>query len=1439
MKNDIKKFKKNIDEIALARKENRLSERYDHSVDYEDKASEDVEELEKKIHELERLINGEGEGKDEDEESILGSEDENNKLKESVDEKTETDLISADDPKEIKPKLDESEEEDKSKPAVPSDKIGETPEDSYIEKKRRKLGVVDTDLIEKRARDISAERMTADKASLKGVSGFFKKIWKHNWMGEYYRAKETDKIKAELMGAGSTFSEGDTGGVIDRRIKESILNRFLEDSTELIHSDAGEWKDTVEFQEKKDLAEARLREAIKTYATAIDSDQAALDFKAERDRIYADIFADKDGSFSALNVADNVFEFAKEIRGHVDHGKALSELDLDFELTVGGAKTGVRTEAHYNWIEKKTQQLSSTWVGRFFNETTIAAGVSAAMIMTKIGTGKGARAVMGLAGGMVLAGGVAGLRESAKMEDDRARHAIAMASGREFNPAEAPRRKELQEAMYEMISAKTATEDLHNLLYETVGGVERQRILTPGEIDQVLSSLSHIDSRIALSDKGKLDLLGYSDEAMIEVERTNLDLERYKAKIALKNAFAGNPSLGNFDARLQTLTSAREDEIKKGRGGIEERDATFKKIKRRHVVRAMATGALTGLTFGLVAQEVGSAWSGQQGVVEGFKGGTGQQVTSLEWAREKIWEALGMNSSSNGLGVETVINGQTVVNTSVIGGVVHEVHSTLNSTVKLPEGFELNASGTHPGTYEIIHEGKSVANNIEIDPKTGNLTPNSLSLLDKAGFHTNTSVSNVNHSVASGVAGSKAVNVQDFAHENADKFEKIKRLGWADNGTVRPDKNELKLWDPVEKNGQYEYVVKMNHTGSVFNGQHIDPVKLASEGKLKALFSLSHDSQGHPIEVPIKYEGGKMTFDVDPKDPILGQLFHKGPNGEIICDARYVEVGAEMGSTNGVKEFVMCATEEGKGVNTINTIGNPKIDDFIEKNVKTDIFVPRDPDVYLPPIIPLVPRTPLEPTKGKAPVVSPYYGYGYGEYGGGEKDIERWKKVKSPTLTKDPTAKLNQEKELELYFEQQKNDSEFGEEYLRKLDKRVEEKKLERLLNKDTKVVVCIAVHGVAEADNIYKTLELYAKQEADSLKKSAFVLNINWREFENKSTSIEKTLAEVERAKKDFPQLRIAYFTEEISLQLMLKTNNRIHSLIMKNLNDTVLRGIQKSNLKDDVYLISNDADCRGMSSKYLKDVIDTVEKEPEVDGFLGKIEWGSEVYNKYPGYHVSMRIMQYLDAVGRNRKSTREKYIASSGANFICKTSTFAAVGGYEPHVGAGADVGLGQKIRHARLSGAPADSRPFPLSYINSAWLDTDPQRGLGNYLAGLPISMMWNDFDKSGYKPRTELVIPAGSEESFEKFDDVVSRIEFQINGFINGWNNYGRLTSIKALNYLFPPQRGKPGWLNKSAGDNPEIVLTKEGKDWLKKQLEDYEAEGKADVKYNNGRGFRS
>ena len=118
------------------------------------------------------------------------------------------------------------------------------------------------------------------------------------------------------------------------------------------------------------------------------------------------------------------------------------------------------------------------------------------------------------------------------------------------------------------------------------------------------------------------------------------------------------------------------------------------------------------------------------------------------------------------------------------------------------------------------------------------------------------------------------------------------------------------------------------------------------------------------------------------------------------------------------------------------------------------------------------------------------------------------------------------------------------------------------------------------------------------------------------------------------------------------------------------------------------------------------------------------------------------------------------------------------------------------------------------------------------------MMWQDFDKKGYKPRTELSVPKDSGESLEDFETVASRIEFQLNEFISKWDA-DKYVYTKALNYLMPPQKGKMLWINKGGDKDISIVLTKEGKSWLKKQLEDFASSGKSNIKYAGDRGVKS
>lgn len=1235
---------------------------------------DEVLRLEKEIHRLEDMLNGKDKAKKELED--IPPEEKPEPLK----------------PEEPKNPEEVKKEEDIKKPEEPKKEEEEKTKPEKTPKARRRIAAVNSDSVEQRSRDIAAERMTEDKDSLKGVSGFLKKIWKHNLMGEYNRVKETQKIKEQLGMVGSAFSTDDLDRSKDRNIKESVLSRFMEDSSDFVHMDAGEWKNTVS-PEKQSEAESRLKDAIKRYASCSDPAQAELDFKAERDRIYSEIFTEKDGSFNSLNVADNVFEFAKEIRGQFEHGTALKDLDLDFELVLGSSRNGVRTEANYSWSERMIKKMAGMPVLRFMNETTIAAGVSLAVALSNAATGRAARAGLGLAGGVLIAGGVAGLRESQAMERDRVEHARAMASGREFDPSRSPRRQELESAMYEMVSAKGMTEALHGMLYETVDGVERQKTIDSNDVGSIMSYLSQIESRISLSDKEKLDLISYGDEATVEQERTNLDLERYRAKIALRDAYGtSTTNEGSFDDRLGSLVDARKLELTEGRGGIEEKKSVFKKIKNTHVAGAVTKGMLTGLTFGLVGQEVHSLLSdSQQGLVEGFRGsGTGMDrlagnITLLEKARQSIFETFGLNHALPP-GDTIAIPGKEEIHSAILGGVAHEIHNTTNSIVKLPEGFYMNAHGTQPGVYDISFNGQRIADSIEVDPTTGNLTQGSVDQLQKAGFAINSSVKNILNSETVQVPGSKTLSAQDFVHEHADKFSKIKRLGWADNGTVRPDKNELRLWDPVDKGGMKQFDLKMNGAGSVFNGKHIDPVELAKVGKLKALISLSHDTQGHPVEVPVEYVNGKMHFSVDPKDPIYSQMFDKSGK----CLARYVEVGALVGEHNGVKEFVMCATNEGSGISKITGSATTELikDDFI-KNVETNLDWAKKPDVDLPPVIPITWRTPLEKTRKARPEVSPYYG--------NANPKELLKEMENSGVEFDPYSVKNidgkavwvnkdgKPVERSLSREQERVGKYLDKQELSFME---ELKAFESQIGPmNEKCRVAINIPARFEEKNLANLLDQYVQQVDESgnpLDKDLFEINIIVNRKEGEKA--DKSVKIVEEWKKKNPGFHIncidIVFPEE-------KANVGTARKYITDL--SLLRSKNRRAASGPLYIETEDADLFGVDKRTVNKLIKGFDQKPELDVLRGVQDRQPEIMQKNDLLFFERRLGDMAETFMRKQAYRPENMkgssfvwnrVISGGWNTAFTAESYSQIGGYVPDV-IGEDMKIGQKISMLRGS------------------------------------------------------------------------------------------------------------------------------------------------------------
>ncbi|MCX6790865.1 MAG: hypothetical protein NTV62_01575, partial [Candidatus Gribaldobacteria bacterium] len=112
---------------------------------------------------------------------------------------------------------------------------------------------------------------------------------------------------------------------------------------------------------------------------------------------------------------------------------------------------------------------------------------------------------------------------------------------------------------------------------------------------------------------------------------------------------------------------------------------------------------------------------------------------------------------------------------------------------------------------------------------------------------------------------------------------------------------------------------------------------------------------------------------------------------------------------------------------------------------------------------------------------------------------------------------------------------------------------------------------------------------------------------------------------------------------------------------------------------IVSNDADNKGVSPKYLENFIDKFEENPKADGFSGQLDWDTEAYTKYPLVHIGTRLFQYLDIETRHQTG----HIPTPGANFAFRSSIYSAVGGYIEDTNLAEDVVLGQAILDARKS------------------------------------------------------------------------------------------------------------------------------------------------------------
>lgn len=506
------------------------------------------------------------------------------------------------------------------------------------EKKKHKIVIASVD-IEQQARDVAEEKMLSSKKELKGFRGFFNKIWKHNLAHEYYRQKEIAKAKREIKESGN-FYVGEKGDLTDHEnAMSAIVERFAAEYEGETMLRKGEEKKTLEAKQPEEVGlKNNIQNLIKRFAGGTLSEEQ---FKLEKNNLFDKDFVDsgdeKSSKKNALLYVDNLLEIAKQVKESVIHGRGLDALDEDFEIVVGRARAGVETEAQYNAVDRITEKIQKSFVGKFLNEATVASAVAIAYGTIAKGTmhaaHRGAKLVgplgMGLSAG--IGGAVAGVRENKRIKEERAQHAREMAKGKQIENG-SKRREEMEKFRYETKNASELAGNLRGVLEDLKNQPNE------GKLYAVLEQLNEISSRVSFSEQEKIDLIGFSDSKDVEKERTNMYIAAAEAKVYLKkNIHADWATFYNNEQQLnEYLQHNKEVKIQKDfLGEKTAKDEAFNKMKRKQVAWAVTKGLGVGLGVGMAAQEIGAYMgNGKEGAFSGVGMDKQEhQYTALGWLR--------------------------------------------------------------------------------------------------------------------------------------------------------------------------------------------------------------------------------------------------------------------------------------------------------------------------------------------------------------------------------------------------------------------------------------------------------------------------------------------------------------------------------------------------------------------------------------------------------------------------------------------------------------------------------------------------------------------------------------------------------------------------------------------------------------------------------------
>ena len=542
----------------------------------------------------------------------------------------------------------------------------------------------------------------------------------------YMENLENEMVHSDAgeMMRGYTVRVGEDGTetVVHRRrnengeIEEIEVMRRKSDGTieNLIEEEEG---DESEAMERDARAAIETKDAIRRFAESggTADDKNAFIAAIKKIKVETLGLTDNQSDFTM----DNYLDAAVAARDKISHGIAMDRVLDGFNYINAESRSQVRTEVEKTNIDSVAAKIAMRTHGLIAPETAAAViGFASGYLLTGAKTAAKAGIAVGgvalgvavpatipLVAGALISGVWGGINEANRVKRDQSRTLRDMAMGSTkstLNPSNPFMRgrlkydEALRAANYDSQPANGLKEALNNAI-------------SAGNTDEIMKQLAAIDSRIKISDQQGIDLISYTSGESIVNERTNLDIARARARIALREAGI-NPS------ECDTYSDAYASSVESINQNVSDTKKVQGKLRRRraigHGIKAAAISSLASI----VGQEVRAAFD--DNVVGVFESDSANNIgasrTVLGNARERFFSSpdpkIGIDQQLTAQQISDLRQeGYTVAKSGAIPGGTNEYDiQTSSSEFASEKGFVVNRSHFGNGTGDTdFDEGRT------------------------------------------------------------------------------------------------------------------------------------------------------------------------------------------------------------------------------------------------------------------------------------------------------------------------------------------------------------------------------------------------------------------------------------------------------------------------------------------------------------------------------------------------------------------------------------------------------------------------------------------------------------------------------------------------------------------------------------------------------------